>query len=136
MLILGEGYHVQNYILNVALTNTHFSGTDKRRIINMLIERGADINPRYRDVFSPLKVICSYSSLNCVDFVKLLLDRGAEIDTDAMHMDALQIAYKTQRTDLIKILLDRGKHSIDSNVLATICWDGRIDLVEFFLDWI
>ena len=93
------------FILPAALTIARHLGVHKRRIVEMLIDRGANINARWERKYggdiSVLEATCNHGGPDCIDFVKLLLDRGANPDID-FHYDF------TGNIDVVKLLLDRG----------------------------
>ena len=106
-------------ILHIALTVANHLGVHKRRVIGMLIDRGARINARSMargldsgpgPGQSALEAVCQRGGLDCIDFVTLLLDRGATLDPPMNYQgsSALEIACSTRNIDLVKLLLDRG----------------------------
>ena len=93
------------FILPAALTIARHLGVHKRRIVEMLIDRGANINARWERKYggdiSVLEATCNHGGPDCIDFVKLLLDRGANPDIDFPYSC-------TKNINLAKLLLDRG----------------------------
>jgi ankyrin repeat protein len=110
----GSIYDQTRFILHAALTEAHGLGAHKQRVVEMLIGRGANVNARGSSdgVSGPsaLEMTCIHNGPDCVDFVRLLLDRGAELTppTDYYKENALYAACKNQNMDLIKLLLNQG----------------------------
>ncbi|MCJ1331443.1 hypothetical protein MMC10_008133 [Thelotrema lepadinum] len=129
-----------SFILNAALTQTHFSGPEKRRVVEMLIDKGADINPRRRADRtlgpSALEAVCENGGHDCIGFVQLLLDRGAKLhpSSGSDYRCALQIACYKNNFDVVKLLLDRGMDPNNSGVGYAACSTQDIDLLKLLLD--
>lgn len=135
----------RSFILKVALREAHHLGTHKQRIVEMLIDRGAEVNARWisheeRLGASPIEATCESHSPDCIHFVKLLLDRGAELNPPPEYTGstALDIACKKRDIDLIKLLLDRGmdpnpKTSADHGPLAVAAAKGDLVIAIMLL---
>lgn len=97
--------------LEIAATSSHTHNLD---IVKLLIEHGADINqrdPQFGQL--PLHRSCEQGVLNLIEF---FLDCGMDPNSkDGTGQSSLCIAAEHGRTDVCKLLLDRGaKPSLDA----------------------
>ncbi|KAL9094614.1 MAG: hypothetical protein Q9165_003173 [Trypethelium subeluteriae] len=133
------------FILQVALARAEHLGIHKQRLVEMMIERGARINARLIDPGnklskSALEATCERNGPDCVDLVKLLLDRGAEPNTPDGYYESnsLEIACFHRNIDLIKLLLDRGmtpnrRSSYSGGPLRVAAWLGDLPIAILLL---
>ena len=94
-------------------------------LINMLLDRGADINAGYRS--GSQTPFINASMEGHVKIVELLLDRGADINakTDT-GWTALMWAVKKRHNDVVALLMDRGAYLDSRNE------DGRTAITVAF----
>ena len=117
--------------------------------INFFLDRGDNIN-KYHQGFTPLMLASEYSNNNSsLNAVKLLLDRGADINlksTDKQYpalMLASQYSNSTSSLETVKLLLDRGadvnarnKYGYTALIIATQDSNSTssLETVELLLD--
>ena len=72
-----------------------------------LISKGADVNKRRGDYGCPLQAAAWFGD---VDNVKMLLEHGAEVNTEpiGIYGSAIQAACETGDADTIRILIEHG----------------------------
>lgn len=78
-------------------------------IVTLLLDRGADLTLKNKDLWTPLACAASSS----VDCVKLLLDRGAVLNPDplprlGLNIGPLHTAALFNKVEIARLLLDRG----------------------------
>lgn len=72
-----------------------------------------------------------------VDVVKLLVDRGANVNMKCMGATALQVAIEKNKEGVVRVLLDNGAESTvtdDRSPLHLACKLGHVKIVEMLLD--
>lgn len=108
--LMGKSYGKTNTPLHLAVASSH---TDfyrlpggHRRVVEALLDRGADPNVLNNEGESPLHVACREGR---ADLVALLLDRGGEIEArDSSGATPLFFAVMGGNLATIRLLLDRG----------------------------
>ncbi|KAK1242838.1 hypothetical protein MKX08_005650 [Trichoderma sp. CBMAI-0020] len=114
-------------------------------IVELLLRKGADMNviffTRYGPTgYKPLHVAAKYGQGK---IVKLLLDNGVDIDTQAeepkQHYAPLHVAAKRGQMEIVKLLLDRGanvdaKFSTGKTPLHVAIKFDQEEIVELLLD--
>lgn len=113
------------------LTSSGFSQEDKqaiKEIILLLINAGADLNVKVRDN-TPL----SYAVLqfNDVNFVKLMLSKGAQVNFGGDQYSPLIPLYFTHNVEMAKCLLEAGANP---NVRTTLRYPLGTPLLHFLLN--
>jgi ankyrin repeat protein len=88
------------------------SEEDGVRVAQLLFDRGADVNTRSKDSWTPLHVASYYGN---VEIVRLLLDHGADLDGRCLHSSG-------------QIHQEDGVDSYSSTACDTPCHSGNTDL--------
>ncbi|MBI5883624.1 MAG: ankyrin repeat domain-containing protein [Elusimicrobia bacterium] len=115
--------------------------TDRIEEVRSLIDKGADINtqrscPVLRGV-NAAPLICAIS-LGKTEVVKLLLERGAEIEgADSYGNTALQ--YASGNIELTRLLIDRGANvnnqgRLGDTPLSMAAWGRKSDIVKLLIE--
>jgi len=79
---------------------------DRTETVKLLIERGADVNEKGRDNFTPLHWAAYYGK---TEMVKILLSKGAEVNARSeTYGTPLTLAAQYGFTDTVKALLEKG----------------------------
>lgn len=91
-------------------------------IVQLLLDKGADINARAGYYGTALQVVCAFSREANLSVIQLLLDRGADINAQSgKYGNALQAACYSggdgKSIELFQLLLDRGA---DTNIQGGI----------------
>ena len=121
------------------------SQEDGVRVAQLLLERGADVNTRRNDGWTPLNV-ASYFGI--VEIVRLLLDNGADPETNAegdMGEKPLHKVssgkYRSQEDGVrvAQLLLERGadvniRRNDDWTPLHVASFHGNVEIVHLLLD--
>ena len=110
LLRAGADDSIKNYrgagVLTAALMSHNAS------CVQMILEKGNDVNYRDADGYAPLHHSCRYTF--DIQNVKALLDRGADKNaTTALGHSPLMIAAFNRRTDIARLLLDS---QVDLNI--------------------
>ncbi|KAM0921248.1 hypothetical protein ACQ4PT_007123 [Festuca glaucescens] len=107
-----------------------------KRVVELLIRRGANPNYSKPDGFSPLHAATLRDSY---DIAKLLLDNGADVNAVCQNGTVLHIAVENGISDaLVKLLLDKGVDPNTINIsgftpLHLAAMKGASDVAEFLL---
>lgn len=106
-LMLDNGFSA-NYSNKKGYRPVHWAATlEDVSLLELLIERGADVNP-VTNVHKETALMIA-SSRNHIDSVKLLLDNGAEPDKkDFLGATALMDACKKGNMEIVEILIESG----------------------------
>ena len=121
------------------------SPEDGVRVAQLLLERGADVNTRRNDHWTPLHA-ASYSGN--VEIVRLLLDHGADPEANAegdMGEKPLhQVSYSKYRSpeDGVRVAQLLLEHGVDVNTRRNDCWTplhiasylGKFEIVQVLID--
>lgn len=89
----------------------NFPGSHVIAVIENLLSMGADVNGPVGENGTALQFICmwcQYYDKSSLDPVRLLLDKGAEINQSGRYGTALYIACQRGYLELVDLLLDRG----------------------------
>jgi len=80
------------------------------QVLRMLLDHGGDPNSTGRSSEStlPVSALMIAAQLGHLDCVKLLLARGADINLNTGHGNALAFAVFTDRRQVVRLLLERG----------------------------
>lgn len=107
-----------------------------KSMVEFLLDEGMEVESP--GIFgTPLRTACL---LNCESVVRLVLDRGADINAHCDHMgDALQIAAANNHTSIVKLLIDEGadldqKSGFYGRALQAAAFLGQKRAVEILLD--
>jgi ankyrin repeat protein len=128
--------------LKIVLIRQDNPGSRKRRLIELLLNHGANINARYNRTHdpSPLEVACQHGGSDCLELVSLLLDHGAELEPPVGYEDknALAIACKRKNINLIKLLLHKGidpdpRSPSSPSPLAVAATEGDLEIALLLL---
>lgn len=96
-------------------------------VVAALIAQGANVNALNEDGDSILMLACAdYQTAEDLDKIRLLLELGADINTEKDGLNCLFDAYKTWAPELVELLLRSGANP---NCIATY-GDGAL------LDWV
>ncbi|HEX4048171.1 MAG TPA: ankyrin repeat domain-containing protein, partial [Elusimicrobiota bacterium] len=122
--------------LDERLFRTAMEG-DKKKVAE-LIKRGAHVNAVDEDGWTPLLWAAAHGN---EETVEALIDAGADREavTRREHQDALTLAAKWNRVEVVRTLLKRGlsTRSRDTIGWSALMWaslQGRTDVVEALLD--
>lgn len=91
-----------------------------KQLVELLLELGADFNarlslcPPYAKNLNVFEWACRYSS---VDVVKMMIDRGANIQVEESELHPMSLAFRSGDEDKIKLFLDRGTTGEEINRL-------------------
>ncbi|MBI5252377.1 MAG: ankyrin repeat domain-containing protein [Desulfomonile tiedjei] len=90
-------------------------------IVGLLLDNGADANPRAEPGSTPLMAACRNG---CLEIVKLLIARGAEVNgQNKFGMTALDMACSEANSEIVKFLLENG-----ANVATEWDKEGHVSL--------
>ncbi|XP_071159000.1 uncharacterized protein [Mytilus edulis] len=107
------------------------------KIVDMLLERGADYNKYDGCGETPLMKACKNGR---TDILKMLLDRGADYNNyDGYGETPVMKASEYGHTDTLKILLDRGadyniSDGMGETPIMKVCENGHTDTLNILLD--
>ena len=74
--------------------------------VNKYLERGADVNAKFLDGFTPLEIAVLGGH---TEIVKVLLERGADVNAESSKgATALLLASQEGHTEIVKVLLEKG----------------------------
>ena len=106
-----ENMPILNYLCNSIYTPEEYEA-EKLRLIEALLQHGADVDYFSKCYATPLFLACR---CNNIDVVKLLLEYGANVNipvyTDIpgyTEITPLQIARKNNNTEIVELLLEYG----------------------------
>lgn len=105
--------------------------------VKLLIEKGADINAKDNDGWTPLHHAVGAGN---VEVVQLLIEKGADVNAKGKEGGtALMSAAKHGNVEIIKLLLEKGadmeaKVDVSGTALAFAAWAGQTNAVGFLLD--
>lgn len=106
------------------------TGDSNLEEINLLLDRGADINEKNGII---LILYCTMPYTTNVNVVQLLLDRGA--DVHAQNDEALIRACQSHRHfEIVKLLLDRGADINAQNGKALFNAGYSLELTQILID--
>jgi ankyrin repeat protein len=105
--------------------------------IQDLIERGADVNAKKNDEWTPLLLASSWS---CIELAKFVLDAGADMEAKNKYgVTPLHMASGGNCIELVKLLLDRGAdvrakdRDGQTPLHSTSHWDNHIEIAEILI---
>ena len=106
-------------------------------IVELLLNRGADINAINNIKETPLFIACKNGYKNIVE---LLLNRGADTNIKNYHGDtALMVACLHGNEEIVEILLNKGANVLQNNggytALIYACWKDYEKIVEILLKY-
>ncbi len=106
-----------------------------KEIVKLLLANGADVNALSNDGYTALMLA---SREGRTEIVKLLLDKGAEVDAKD-GLTALMLASQSGRTEIVKLLLDKGaKVNVNAKdgltVLMHASQSSHTEIVRLLLD--
>jgi len=116
-----------------------YAGPSSSRIIEMLVEAGADVNIPHSNGNTVLFDVLEWD--NAFDLVKLLIEKGnAEVNyADNYGWTALHIACENGATDIVSLLIEHGvdidqciSSGCNAFMIATI--RGKTDVVELLVN--
>jgi ankyrin repeat protein len=120
------------------------SQEDGVRVAQLLFDRGADVNTRGKDGWTPLHLASNYGN---VEIVRLLLDHGADLDAATGNMEDKplhQVSYGKYRSQedgvrVAQLLLDRGadvntRRKDDWTPLHAASYKANAEIVKFLID--
>lgn len=98
--------HLSIYFLYLYNDRMHMN----KEIVKLLIEYGANVNAKNLTGMTPLHILCSTHSNDTIIVAKLLIDNGADINTQeyVYRFTPLHLAAKAGNKKLINFLLDSG----------------------------
>ena len=81
--------------------------TNRKKIVELLLAKGADVNAKADDGATPLYLAITSSR---IDIIKLLLEKGADVNakTDDGGQTPLHRAVMHSTLDIIKLLIEKG----------------------------
>ncbi|THX36906.1 hypothetical protein D6D10_06297 [Aureobasidium pullulans] len=123
-----------------ALSNACLSGNTA--LVNLLLDRGVDPNAMDSLYGSALQRLCATASYINLEIVRLLLDRGADVDTrGGKFRAALCDAALYDNVEVVRMLLQRGadpnlRDKRFGGALQAACYfrHGNFNLVQLLLD--
>lgn len=77
-------------------------------LIEMLVEKGADLNPTSSNAWTPLHFAAMHGSL---DVARLLLERGADVNSNTFRETPLHCALERHHLDVARLLLGKGANT-------------------------
>ena len=121
------------------------SEADGVRVVQLLLERGADVNTRRNDHWTPLHVASCFGN---VEIVRLLLYHGADpeanVEAGMGEKPLHKVSYGKYRSQedgvrVAQLLLERGA---DVNIRRNDCWTplhiasrfGKFEIVQILID--
>ena len=112
---------------------SHFASTE---IMNILLDRGADVNATDKFGNTALIMACKWRGYKPEGIVSLLLKKGADVNAnDRWKTTALMAASNMGRTKIVKILLERGADVLavdkySDTALAIASKNGHTEIVK------
>lgn len=110
-------------------------------VVNMLLDRGIDVNVTNADGWSALEAACTEG---CINMVRLLIKRGAEVNRApiAIVRNPLVQTATNGRSDILTVLLANGARtdiefggrSVGSIAMHTAAAQGQTAAVQLLLD--
>jgi ankyrin repeat protein len=105
--------------------------------IQDLIERGADVNAKKNDEWTPLLLASSWS---CIELAKFVLDAGADMEAKNKYgVTPLHMASGGNCIELVKLLIERGAdvrakdRDGQTPLHSTSHWDNHIEIAEILI---
>lgn len=135
----GSNINEIDYDEDTALMNVARNGF-RENIIEILLNRGADINLQNIHGYSAFMLAVIFNPSNTINTLQTLLNAGADIELrDSEGNTSLQLAVRFEKEDLIMFLIENGEADINSqnNVgdtpLITATYSGFILIVQTLL---
>ncbi|MDT7542223.1 MAG: hypothetical protein QOE33_2127 [Acidobacteriota bacterium] len=99
--------------------------------VKALLDKGADVNARWRYQQTPLFKAAERGN---VEIVKLLLEHGADVNVRDTFYGATPITWAADKghTDVVRALLEKGAKGVD-DVLFSAVGNGNVELVKVAL---
>lgn len=99
-------------------------------IVELLIEKGADVNVKNEDIGTPLTVACEMGHFRVVE---VLLKNEADVSLeDGYETVPLTAAYENNHFDIVELLIKNGCEN-QNKTLSAACFEGDISAVKKFL---
>jgi ankyrin repeat protein len=105
-------------------------------IVKLLLENGANPNPKLENEWSPLRLACFGGNK---DIAELLLLHGADINDDVDQETLLFVAIGNGHFGLVELLIEHGAdvytcNHFGASQLEVACEKGRSDMVQLLID--
>jgi len=136
----GSNINEVDYDEDTALMNVARNGF-RENIIEILLNRGADINLQNIHGYSAFMLAVKFNPSNTINTLQTFLNAGANIELrDSEGNTSLQLAITDEKEDLIMFLIEIGEADINSqnNVgdtpLIVATYNGFFDTVQILLN--
>lgn len=135
--LLDNGYDINTKIYRQSMLQYVFLNfPDNIDIINLLLEYGINIEEKDDLGFTILHIVCLN---NYIKSAKILLDKGANVDTSRFGETPLHTAVLNGDTQLVQLLLNYGANIENSHFgekpLHTAILNGDIEIVQILLNY-
>ncbi|KAK6332628.1 hypothetical protein TWF730_004288 [Orbilia blumenaviensis] len=114
-------------------------GLRQKKLVELLLDNGAEINATSTNI-PPGTALHLATARGNEEMVRILLNRGADIDTeDKYNRTALQVAIGNETNNMVEILLNEGadvnaQNKNHGNALQAAAFKGNKELVELLLN--